>query len=325
MANPLPAAAAVLAMCLGASCAKTIMTLQPLAAPPCETAGPSIQWMGPTAPEDRRKLGAWCRTVGPAVVRSPSQPAPTDGSKQEVVVVSWNVHEGAGDITRVVSVYRPANVIVLLQEAMRRGADVPADVPAGLDVPGREGGRPQPAPDVVAVAQSLNLWLAYVPSMRNGRDVREDRGCAILSSLPLRDPTAIELPWVRQRRVALMATIAAADGDPAIQVVSAHLENRPGRQQQAAALADWLSQHTDPSLPLVVGADLNAWYGPGEDTVRAIDRIVPRVASCGDRPTFRFGLRLDYVFARANVSDCSVAASTYGSDHKPTVLLMRNW
>jgi endonuclease/exonuclease/phosphatase family metal-dependent hydrolase len=236
-------------------------------------------------------------------------------------VISWNVHEGAGDLVRVIDALRPAEVVVLAQEAMRRGDAVPSAIPAGVRPPRREPHAAATA-DIGAVADALGLWLVYVPSMRNGREQREDRGCAILSTLPLADPIAIELPWVSQRRVAVMATVTVAGGR-ALQVVSAHLDNRPGRRQQAEALAVWIEQHTDRAEPLIIGADLNTWFGEAEETVAHIDRVVPLVSQCAASATFRYGRRLDYLFAaRQRIEGCDVGASTYGSDHRPLVLTL---
>ena len=65
--------------------------------------------------------------------------------------------------------------------------------------------------DVDDIAERFGLSVAYVPSMRNGpaRDLvaREDRGNAILSTEPLVDVRAIELPFGKQRRVAITALI----------------------------------------------------------------------------------------------------------------------
>jgi endonuclease/exonuclease/phosphatase (EEP) superfamily protein YafD len=73
---------------------------------------------------------------------------------------------------------------------------------------------------------------------------------------------------------------------------------------------------------------LNAWFGSHEATVKQIDAVVPRVTGCDDVPTFRFGLRLDHVFARFmdrsfTVESCAVRADTMGSDHHPIVMLVR--
>ena len=54
--------------------------------------------------------------------------------------------------------------------------------------------------DIDDHAASLGLSILYVPSMRNGPDLREDRGNAIISTEPLLDPFALELPLARQPR-----------------------------------------------------------------------------------------------------------------------------
>ena len=59
-------------------------------------------------------------------------------------------------------------------------------------------------PDVADInghAAGLGLSIFYAPSMRNGPELREDRGNAIISTEPLLDPIALELPLARQRRV----------------------------------------------------------------------------------------------------------------------------
>ena len=61
--------------------------------------------------------------------------------------------------------------------------------------------------DIDDHAATLGLSMLYVPSMRNGPELREDRGNAIISTEPLLDPFALELPLARQRRVALGAAI----------------------------------------------------------------------------------------------------------------------
>lgn len=240
--------------------------------------------------------------VGAPIVIAPAvRIAPSDELAQNgLVVVTWNIHEGRGDIAALVASLRPAHVVLLLQEATRR------TLPSAIG--------------------SLGLFAAYAPSMPNGRrDDGDDRGCAILSSLPIDAIDSVELPWVYQRRVALAGTITARlRGEVfAIRVVSAHLDNRPGRKRQARWLARWLQPSAAAATPLVVGADLNTWFGAREQTVRAIDAVVPRALECGDRPTFRFGLRLDYLFTTLPQSmhpRCDILPATFGSDHHPVVL-----
>ena len=109
--------------------------------------------------------------------------------------------------------------------------------------------------------------------MRNGPPSAsdEDRGNAILSNLPLTDLVAIELPFERQRRVAIAATIAGRTtaGAPwRLRVVSAHLDNiggakraylaaEYGRTRQARGLLTVLAG----SEPTILAGDFNTWFG----------------------------------------------------------------
>ena len=118
------------------------------------------------------------------------------------------------------------------------------------------------------MARELRLNLRYVPSMRNGTGP-SDRGNAILSELPLLDAQAFELPFMLQRRVPVVATVALPSG--VLHVVSAHLDPRgpagaamvggAGRGRQTAYLLDRL----DGDL-VVLGADLNLSRGRRESS-----------------------------------------------------------
>jgi endonuclease/exonuclease/phosphatase family metal-dependent hydrolase len=110
-------------------------------------------------------------------------------------------------------------------EAVRVGAEVrryPDRMrpPGGIRAHGRER-------DVGALATRLHLHSVYVPSMRNGRlfpsDAREDRGNAILSTWPLDDLRAIELPFGRQRHVGVAARVMVP-GLPPLRVMTVHLD-----------------------------------------------------------------------------------------------------
>jgi endonuclease/exonuclease/phosphatase family metal-dependent hydrolase len=203
--------------------------------------------------------------------------------------------------------------------------NVPLDAPGRVRVPGRINPNQQTARDIATIAREFDLSLVYLPSMPNGRRTQEDRGSAILSTLPVSDVMGIELPWVSQRRVAVMATVTATNqGKPwRLRVVSAHLDNRLGRAKQAAAIADFLNELESPELPVVIGADLNSWFGVRDQAVQEIHSVIPRVQECGDQATFRFGLRLDHVFTtlpKETHAGCFVDRDSFGSDHYPILL-----
>jgi endonuclease/exonuclease/phosphatase family metal-dependent hydrolase len=296
-------------------------------------------------------LAESCATVGPSVLAKPGgqRPASVEPAEQ-LAIVSWNMHADGGDLTALVSALRSgvatrgraaAHVVVLVQEAFRSGWDVPQVLPPGVRVPRRIATRPEGIGrlGVVAAAREAGLHLFYVPSMRNGADAggpAEDRGNAILSTLPLSELTAIELPYARQRRVAVSAVISGArrDGEAwRLRVVSAHLDATAGasslwlfssglRERQAAHLLSAI----DDDIPTVIGSDLNTWAGgPGEPAVRVLRQAFPGHGK-PDRATFRFGWTLDYLFTRLPESwqgELRTLVDRYGSDHHPLVAWVR--
>jgi endonuclease/exonuclease/phosphatase family metal-dependent hydrolase len=179
--------------------------------------------------------------------------------------------------------------------------------------------------------------VVYVPSMRNGELTGdaggEDRGNAILSTLPLHDALALELPVVRQRRVAVVAVVRGRTSAGAaweLQLTSAHLENRGGSDllgvQGRAAQAEWLVESLPPARAAVLGADLNTWVrGERESAARMLMPHYPSTpAAQPPGPTHVSHLiiraRLDYLFARVpggRMTDYERAPSLYGSDHYP--------
>ncbi len=305
-----------------------------------------VSWISPDAPEERSKLDAWCDTVGPVVVQdvAPSGPPLRD----RIAFIGWNVHVGAGDVVRLVEDLRAARlgdeasdvpVVLLLQEAFRSGDLVPAAVRPGAPVPVRIAPvGPEPRRSILDIAAALGLSVYYLPSMRNGRGEvpadREDRGLAILSSLPLDGLHAIELPLERQRRVALTGHLRArmsTDEAVNVRVVDVHLENRSGarrvwlgaptaRRRQAAALVESLGN----SVPTVIEGDLNTWA----TREPALDVLGREFEPCSHdaRPTFHGGLRLDHFFSRLPVDSaitCRRLDDSYGSDHYPIMAIVR--
>jgi endonuclease/exonuclease/phosphatase family metal-dependent hydrolase len=296
---------------------------------------PGVTWL--PWEEERHTLDAWCESVGPPVV----SPGPErTGEVSRLLVVSWNVHVGGGDVEELMSELGGSpdgtGLVFLLQETFRAGVEVPESYPRGLRVPSSI--RPdRPTLDVVGLAERFGLSVAYVPSMRNGSatevETREDRGNAVLSTEPLSDIRAIELPFGKQRRVSLAATVTPRGATP-LRVVVAHLDPSGDRVPQAEALSGRIAMLDE--LPLILGGDLNSRRGFADDAVAAVSRQV-HLESCGtgrthrwplrlDLPLFFFVGRLDHVFSTLAVDvprTCQTLDDAYGSDHVPIVLDVR--
>jgi endonuclease/exonuclease/phosphatase family metal-dependent hydrolase len=309
---------------------------------PDGTATPAVTWVRPDHDDERHKLDQRCAEVGrPLVVAATTSSSPA----QRVLVATWNMHDGRGDILALVETLRqetrdrstPDGVVVLLQEVVRATSPAPAgrgQQPGGTGVQ-----------DIPPLVQRLGWHFAYVPGKRNRLEpdgaAAADRGIAILSSLPITDLEAIELPLERQRRVALSGVVHGMNGDGRpwrLRVVSVHLENRSGvrrfwsragasRTRQTEAFLDALSlsatQAGAAPLPTVVGGDFNTWLGPQEQALRLLRSHFGPWPGEDPRQTVDFpGWRLDYLFPRLPDSVRTTHRrldSTYGSDHYPVV------
>jgi endonuclease/exonuclease/phosphatase family metal-dependent hydrolase len=307
---------------------------------PAEPAG--LQWFWPAVKGDQQRLLRWSSAVGPPlVVNSSERAGPTDA----IVLISWNIALGAGDLEALLADARPSasssGLVILVQEAYRDGPEVPTTLAADSSFAGRlDGHRSSGArEDIETIARRCGLNLYYVPSMRNGSPMTsdEDRGNAILSTLPLEELTAIELPFERQRRVAVAATAVgqSSDGQPwRIRFVSAHLDNMVGarrlwfaggmyaRARQAKALVESLRD----DKTAVLGGDFNTWFGFGDLAFTETRESFPDTQVTDRRPTFRNLLRLDHVFFRLPDgwrADFERASRAYGSDHWPLIATIR--
>ena len=289
-----------------------------------------MRWLSPADSHQRARLDSWCAGVGVPVHVNASPSSSKPVTIDRITFVNWNVHVGRGDIRAFVKDLASGahtdgrtvtDYVLMLQEAVRTGA-VPA---LGRSASGAARIAPhEPANDIVSVSRDLGLSLIYVPSMRNGAafdDPAEDRGNAILSTLPLSEPIAVELPGERQRRVVIVAKAAT------VSIAVVHLDALGGRRRLLAFWTPWMREaqvrsaaSALPDGPLVVGGDLNTWHGRDELAARFLARHAATPLTI-DRAGL--GLRvLDYMFFRAAPPQRAryrQAEKRYGSDHRPLV------
>ena len=227
-------------------------------------------------------LPGWRANVGKPLAFQLAPPA--DPEVRSLLVLSWNVWIGRGNLAGLIRAIRggayagagfPAGLplVALVQEAYRADETVRAisNGHTARDFSSRSGHEHQ----ISAIARELVLDLRYAPSMRNGSE-RSDRGNAILSSLPLEDAAAVELPFGMQRRVAVSATVRIAGRR--LRLTSAHLDPRgarardllgiAGRRAQVRGLLE--SMRNADSIPRLLGADLNLARQRREPAFRAL-------------------------------------------------------
>ncbi|HUR21502.1 MAG TPA: endonuclease/exonuclease/phosphatase family protein [Vicinamibacterales bacterium] len=338
----------VLKASLAAALLPLALIASPAAAPepdlpvplPCFATVEGVTWIPWTA-SGRETLDRWCASVGPPVlVASTARPSDV----RRLMVVTWNVHVGGGQVEDFVKTHwtdrEHSGLVLLLQETYRGDENVPDSFPKGLKVPAAI--RPNPRSlDVLRLAERLKMSVTYVPSMRNGRATetgqREDRGNAILSTEPLTDVRAIALPFGKQRRVAVAATVTPGSSTIGpLRVVATHFDIGSDRVAQASAFADRIAQLSD--LPMIVGGDFNSPSGLRDKAVQAVSRTIP-MESCGTSRTFtwpqRFNLlaildfgRFDFLFSNLESSgmarECRTIDDLFRSDHRPVMLTMQH-
>lgn len=314
----------------------------PASCVPTGTLYDPVTWVAPHARRDRTHLDAWCSRVGPPdlLLRSNHTVTATD-----VVVVTWNVHAGAADIRRFVGELRRGALtdgktvdafVLLLQEAYRQRNDV-ALAPAAMRARPRNGaGRSRGDDrDVRSIARDLGLALIYAPAMHNGNGDREDRGNAILTTAAISNVRIVELPFERQRRLAIGATVAGLDhrnNEWRLDVVSVHFDiglmitrggGEAARSRQAKALVDAIGRSR---CSTVVAGDLNTAWGEGEPAVRELRHAFPS-AQQKREPTWQgpLGLsrQLDYLFSQTRGSlTVARVPESFGSDHHPLLAIV---
>ncbi len=314
-----------------------------------------VRWISTGESSDRASLDSWCAGVGPVVTLTAADSLGAAGaaaaSFNSLVVLTWNTHLGGSDIAGLVRALREGrftdgspvqHFVLLLQEAHRASADVPFGTGAAAPRPQHPASHGNRRVDIVETARELGLELFYVPSMANGRPASglpEDRGNAILSTLPLHDLAAIELPFEAQRRVVAAATVSGttAGGAPwSLRLVNVHLDNksRPSRMlqsfggartRQARALVQALGND---SSATVVGGDMNTWsLGFMEGAVGVLQQHFPLPANHPTEPTYASGgLRLDRLMYRLPAkltADTRRLDDRHGSDHHPLLGTIR--
>lgn len=296
------------------------------------------------------ELAHWHGNIGEPVALDAGRPLPQ--ATRIIDVLSWNVAIGLGRLVEVVGQLRAGEfdgerrtadrpLVILVQEAYRSDDTIP-HTPRSA----HHGGK---APrsrrhDIVDIATELGFSLRYAPSMRNGHH-RSDRGNAVLCSAAIADAHAFPLPHVRQRRVAVAASLA---GLPWLTFVSAHLDTRgrvrsttltgryaTGRTAQARGLVRRLVADLGEVQTVIIGADLNTYFGTREPLLRELhaagfDRKphVPQRSHTFHAPPVR--MLLDHIFVRVPTSGITAVhvrridehildhgPDVFGSDHHP--------
>jgi len=308
-----------------------------------------VQWHA-AEPTDAVEHDRWCRAVGGPLFVNTLVPKTRANelelpALEEFVTLSWNAHLAEGQLPDLIAELkagaftdgRPVKHFALLvQELYRRGDHVPPFDSANRSAFAITARDPE-SPDVEDHAAALGLSLLYVPSMRNGAELREDRGNAIISTEPLQHAMAIELPLARQRRVAIGASVnvRTAAGIQRLALINAHLEplsaphtlwvfkNPRGRQVRAILdLLDTPRFTSNEVAGVVLGGDFNTVLrGDKEDGYRHARAWSSSLRQEDRRRTHMMG-RLDYLFFR--LTDGWTASTRrldrkFGSDHHPVI------
>lgn len=342
------ACACTAALLSGAGMPVAALTAAPPACPARASVvnGAAVAWHQ-GRPEDAVALEQWCLGVGaPIFVQSTDRSRTAPPPLEDIAVVTWNAHLAAGRLTDLIGDLRAGaftsgrpvkHFVLLLQEWYRGGMDVPPFIQGARAAFAILPRNPRAA-DARAHAESLGLSVLYVPSMRNGAELLEDRGNAIISTEPLLDPLALELPLERQRRVAIGTAIQVSVDRRVmrLELFNAHLEPlssprslwifRNPRRVQARAILDLFKtprfDNGASSVGTVLGGDFNiVQRGDQEHAYLEARAWSTSLVSENPRPTHAMG-RIDHLFFRLG-SGWSARTTRlerrFGSDHYPVL------
>lgn len=330
----------------GVSSGQTITA--PLASCPARATtvgGVPVTWHQGRA-NDAVQLELWCQAVGAPIFVQPPAPVEAPPPLEELAVVTWNAHLAEGRLVDLIGDLRAGaftsgrpvkHFVLLLQELYRGGTDVPPFMPGARTAFAILPRNPL-ATDARRYAASLGLSVLYVPSMRNGAELLEDRGNAIISTEPLLDPLALELPLERQRRVAISTAIhVTIDERPTrLELFNAHLEPlsspkslwvfRNPRRPQARAILELLKtsrfDNAGASVGTVLGGDFNiVQRGINEEAYQESRAWSTSLTSENQRNTHAMG-RIDHLFFRLDEGWSARSErldKRFGSDHYPVL------
>ena len=119
----------------------------------------------PEPRRDRDALARWCETIGPILIQ-PLAVQRASGPIDRIVIVTWNVHVGSGNVGDLVARLRRGEFtegrpvtqfVLLLQETYRRDTAVPAQIPRGFPAPSRIAAAVGRGPDVATLPKSLGV------------------------------------------------------------------------------------------------------------------------------------------------------------------------
>ena len=322
-----------------------------------------ILWLSPVGDGENRSLETWCRNNGPPVVKPNPAGDFSAANSDSIDILVWNVEVGDGWVTEFLDQNTEIDCdgsnstmggnglhfVFLTQESLRRSDDIPEDVTKGGLLP-RVGGNAHPGAilDIIQVADRCGLSLFYLPGSRNGAEkfagLYEDKGNAILSTLPLSDFAGIELPFESVRRIVPVATVTTPGGRQ-VRVASVHVITTPppwrvimtgntARERQSLGLINGLEkiESVYGEISTVAAGDLNT-FSNRETSLRKLRRYFSASPPPFGKPT-RGPVQADHILFRQraffeSMADHIVPGSyervdeLYYSDHYPVRARLR--